>query len=76
MTIGLTWRRTARKIKRFREAVLTISPDYSDRPTPDFLALSHCSRIQGEYGLRGGITLLTRWFSYTMMNQSHEQPSI
>jgi hypothetical protein len=60
MTIGLTWRRTARKIKRFKEAVLTISPDYSDRPTPDFLALSHHSRIQAEYGSRGGITLLTR----------------
>jgi hypothetical protein len=45
MTIGVTWRRTARKIKRFKEAVLTISPDYSDRPTPDFLALSHYSRI-------------------------------
>jgi len=23
-----------------KEGVLTISPDYSDRPTPDFLALS------------------------------------
>jgi hypothetical protein len=33
-------RRTARRIKRFKEAVLTISTDYSDRPTPDFLALS------------------------------------
>jgi hypothetical protein len=40
MTIGLTWRRTARRIKRLKEGVLTISPDYSDRPTPDFLALS------------------------------------
>jgi DNA-directed RNA polymerase sigma subunit (sigma70/sigma32) len=40
MTIGLTWRRTARRIKRLKEGVLTISRDYSDRPTPDFLALS------------------------------------
>ena len=40
MTIGLTWRRTARRIKRLKEGVLTISPDYSNRPTPDFLALS------------------------------------
>src|ERR1700730_7702027 len=41
MTIGLTWRRTARRIKRLKVGVLTISPDYSDRPTPDFLALSY-----------------------------------
>jgi hypothetical protein len=40
MTIGLTCRRTARRIKRLKEIVLTISQDYSDRPTPDFLALS------------------------------------
>src|SRR5258708_22497803 len=40
MTIGLTWRRTARRIKRLKETVLAISPDYSDRPTPDFLTLS------------------------------------
>ena len=40
MTIGLTWRRTARRIKRLKETVLAITPDYSDRPTPDFLALS------------------------------------
>jgi hypothetical protein len=45
MTIGLTWRRTARRIKRLKEDVLTISPDYSDRPTPDFLALSFWSRV-------------------------------
>jgi hypothetical protein len=44
MTIGLTWRRTARRIKRLKEGVLTISPDYSDRPTPDFLALSNEAR--------------------------------
>jgi hypothetical protein len=36
-----TWRRTARRIKRLKEGVLTISPDYSNRPTPDFLALSY-----------------------------------
>jgi zinc D-Ala-D-Ala dipeptidase len=29
MTIGLTWRRTARRIKRLKETVLAISPDYS-----------------------------------------------
>ena len=46
MTIGLTWRRTARRIKRLKEGVLTISPDYSDRPTPDFLALSHRDGIR------------------------------
>ena len=40
MTIGLTWRRTARRIKRLKGTVLTISPDYSDRSTPDFLAPS------------------------------------
>src|ERR1700752_2595491 len=45
MTIGLTWRRTARRIKRLKEGVLTISPDYSDRPTPDFFALSSNRRI-------------------------------
>jgi hypothetical protein len=28
--IGLTCRRTARRIKRLKEGVLTISPDYSD----------------------------------------------
>ena len=39
-TIRLTSGRTAGKIKRLKETVLTISPDYSDRPTPDFLALS------------------------------------
>ena len=44
MTIGLTWRRTARRIKRLKEGVLTISPDYWDRPTPDFLALSNYTR--------------------------------
>jgi hypothetical protein len=38
--IGLTWRRTARRIKRLKEGVLTIAPDYSDRPTPDLLTLS------------------------------------
>jgi hypothetical protein len=48
-TIGLTWRRTARGIKRLKETVLTISPDYSDRPTADFLALSD---IQGTREIR------------------------
>src|SRR5260221_4735424 len=37
MTIGLTWRRTARRIKRLKETVSIISPDYLDRSTPDFL---------------------------------------
>jgi hypothetical protein len=46
MTIGLTWRRTARRIKRLKEGVLTIFPDYSDRRTPDFLALSNKIRIK------------------------------
>jgi hypothetical protein len=36
MTIGLTCRRTARKIKRLRETVLTISPDYSIARFPTF----------------------------------------
>src|SRR5260370_34637280 len=44
MTIGLTWRRTARRIKRLKETVLAISPDYSDRPTPDLLPLSRNRR--------------------------------
>jgi hypothetical protein len=39
-----TCRRTARRIKRLKETVLTISQDYSDRPTPDFLALSRSGR--------------------------------
>ena len=37
--IGLTWRRTARRIKRLKEGVLTISPDYSDRDPRLFGAL-------------------------------------
>jgi hypothetical protein len=40
MTIGLTRRRTTRKIKRLKENVSTISPDYSDCATPDFLVHS------------------------------------
>src|SRR5271166_6914607 len=36
MTIGLTWRRTARRIKRLKEAVLTISTDYSIARPPTF----------------------------------------
>ena len=40
MTIGLTWRRTARRIKRLKQTVLAISPDYLESPTPDFLTLS------------------------------------
>src|SRR6266446_4016043 len=36
MTMGLTCRRTARRIKRLKETALTISQDYSDRPTPTF----------------------------------------
>ena len=47
MTIGLTWRRTARRIKRLKEAVLTISSDYSDRLTLDFLAFSNYRYILG-----------------------------
>jgi hypothetical protein len=39
MTIGLTWRRTARRIKRLKEGVFTISPDYSDRDPRLFGAL-------------------------------------
>jgi hypothetical protein len=33
-SFGPTWRRTARRIRRLKDSVLTISPDYSDRPTP------------------------------------------
>src|ERR1700674_3979089 len=36
MTIGLTWRRTARRIKRLKEAVLSITPDYSIARPPTF----------------------------------------
>src|SRR5260370_678617 len=39
MTIGLTSRRTARRIKRLKEGVFTISPDYSDRDPRLFGAL-------------------------------------
>ena len=35
--IGLTRRRTTRRINRLKETFLTISPDYSDCATPDFL---------------------------------------
>ena len=48
--IGLTCRRTARRIKRLKGTVLTISPDYSDRPTPDFLALSGRGALDGRGG--------------------------
>jgi len=41
MTIGLSWRRTARRNKGMKETVLAISPDYSDRPTPNLLTLSY-----------------------------------
>src|SRR5271157_248772 len=34
MTIGLTWRRTARRIKRLKQTVLAISPDYLESPDP------------------------------------------
>src|SRR5260370_21139837 len=34
MTIGLTWRRTARRIKRLKQTVLAISPDYLESPAP------------------------------------------
>src|SRR5260370_24180650 len=61
MTIGLTWRRTARRIKRLKETVLSISPDYSDRPTPDLLTLSKlvCPEVPtNEYhSLRGAFVL-------------------
>jgi hypothetical protein len=42
-------RTAARRIKRLKEGVLilTISPDYSHRPTPDFLALSLMSNEAG-----------------------------
>jgi hypothetical protein len=40
MTIGLTWRRTARRIKRLKETVLTISPAYSIARPPTFGALN------------------------------------
>src|SRR5208282_5655286 len=65
MTIGLTWRRTARRIKRLKEGVLTISRDYSDRPTPDVLALSICysNRV-----IRG---LLEAFFSSTWSPKRH-----
>src|ERR1700730_12370476 len=36
MTVGLTWRRTARRIKRLKEAVLSITPDYSIARPPTF----------------------------------------
>ena len=34
MTIGLTWRRTARRIKRLKQTVLAIYPDYLESPEP------------------------------------------
>ena len=49
MTIGLTWRRTARRIKRLKEGVLTISPDYSDRDPRLFGALAYRSIYAPEH---------------------------
>ena len=68
MTIGLTWRRTARRIKRLKEAVLTISPDYSDRQTPDFLALSYLENKFAaviSYGLTAELLAETQIFAST-----------
>jgi hypothetical protein len=42
MTIGLTWRRTARRIKRLNDCISTIPPDYVALPAPpDFLVDSN-----------------------------------
>src|SRR5271165_4776817 len=50
MTIGLTWRRTARRIKRLKEGVLTISPDYSDRDPRLFGALQvKAIKVKGQW---------------------------
>jgi hypothetical protein len=46
MTIGLTRRRTTRRIKRLKETVSTISLDYSDCATPDFLVHSLNTKVQ------------------------------
>jgi hypothetical protein len=53
MTIGLTWRRTDRRIKRLKETLFTISPDFSDRSTPDFLALSDVRVLDIQDGIEG-----------------------
>src|SRR5271165_2393615 len=41
MTIGLTWRRTARRIKRLKQTVLAISPDYLESPDPRLFGALH-----------------------------------
>src|ERR1700682_4223699 len=71
MTIGLTWRRTARRIKRLKDGVLTISPDYSDRPTPDFLALSRYDMQPPKHSGRALMPddLASSWFSDSFSNQ-------
>src|SRR5258708_16146505 len=57
MTIGLTWRRTARRIKRLKQTVLAISPDYLESPDPrlfDALALEETRKKRGLSQLRIG----------------------
>src|SRR6516225_7106925 len=47
ITMGLTLRRTARRIKRLNGARMLILSGYAAQPhsqTPDFLALSYCTR--------------------------------
>src|ERR1700687_3215042 len=66
MTIGLTWRRTARRIKRLKEAVLTISPAYSIARPPTFWCSSinqvvsrrFVKKQQMQWTLRGAHLLL------------------
>ena len=41
MTIGLTWRRTARRIKRLKEAVLTTSLQPTRSPDPRLFGALH-----------------------------------
>jgi hypothetical protein len=71
MTTGLTWRRTARRIKRLKDGVLTISPDYQIA-TPDFLALSDVvgsSRLCSQFA-----TVSVQFFPFGVVNPKRRPP--
>src|SRR5580704_8780866 len=62
MTIGLTWRRTARRIKRLKQTVLAISPDYLESPDPRLFDALLCRHSCANAVVRSCLNLLTAWF--------------